>query len=115
MSQLFLQGLKDQRLQSGLITITEVDLSGDLQHCKIFVSIYANESKQRDEILNALSDAKGFLKGELTRRLQMRRVPEIVFKLDRGVEKGNSVLDLLGKLEEERKEKNQIRDSLDAE
>jgi ribosome-binding factor A len=45
------------------------------------------------------------VKGELGRRLKMRRTPEVVFVLDRGLEKGTSVLGLLNRLEEQRQEK----------
>ena len=39
MSQLLLNGLRDERVHQGIITITNVEVSGDLQHCRIFVSI----------------------------------------------------------------------------
>ena len=38
-AQLLINGIRDERVQQGMITITEVEVSGDLQHCKIFVSI----------------------------------------------------------------------------
>ncbi len=105
MSLLLLNGLRDHRIRSTMITITGVEVSGDLQHCKIFVSIFGN-SNQKNEVFSELEASQVFLKGELGRRLQMRRAPEVVFKLDRGMEKGTSVLDLLGQLEDERKTKN---------
>ncbi len=105
MSHLLLNGLRDHRIQSTMITITDVEVSGDLQHCKIFVSIFGN-TDQRNAVFSELEASQVFLKGELGRRLQMRRAPEVVFKLDRGMEKGTSVLDLLGQLEDERKAKN---------
>lgn len=108
-SQLINTGIRDQRIHQGMITITQVEVSNDLQYCKIFVSLFGEESI-KDEVLAGLEDSTGFLKGELARRLQMRRAPEIVFKLDRGMEKGASVLNLLGKLERERKSKEDIND-----
>ncbi len=105
MSHLFLNGLRTHRIQSPMITITDVEVSGDLQHCKIFVSIFG-DSNYKDAVFSELEASQVFLKGELGRRLQMRRAPEVVFKLDRGMEKGTPVLDLLGQLEDERKAKN---------
>jgi len=102
MSELLLNAVRDQRVQMSMITVTDVEVAGDLQHCKIFVSIY-EEAKLRDEIFSSLQSASGFLKGELARRLNMRRTPEVIFKLDKSMEKGNSVLNLLGQLEEKRK------------
>jgi len=48
------------------------------------------------------------VKGELGRRLNMRRTPEVIFHLDRGIEKGTSVLGLLNQLEERRQERGEI-------
>ena len=104
MSHLLLNGLRDHRVHSTMITITDVEVSGDLQHCKIFVSIYGDQN-QKYEVLEGLHAATGFLRGELGRRLHMRRSPEILFQLDRGLEKGTQVLNLLGKLEREREER----------
>ena len=101
-SQLLITGIRDERVQQGIITITEVEVSGDLQHCKVFVSIYGEEN-EKNLVMSGLHAASGFLRGELGRKLQLRRAPEIVFQLDRGLEKGNSVLTLLESLDKERK------------
>ena len=101
-SQLLINGIRDERVQQGIITITEVEVSGDLQHCKVFVSIYGEEN-EKNLVMSGLHAASGFLRGELGRKLQLRRAPEIVFQLDRGLEKGASVLTLLDSLDKERK------------
>ena len=105
-SELLINGIRDERVHQGMVTITNVIVSGDLQHCKIFVSIYGSEI-QIDEVFGGLQSASGYLRGELARRLQMRRAPEVVFQLDRGIEKGAAVLNLLGKLEDQRNEEEQ--------
>ena len=101
-SQLLINGIRDERVQQAMITITEVQVSGDLQHCKVFVSIYGDEN-QTKLVMSGLDAASGFLRGELGRKLQLRRAPEIFFQLDRGLEKGTSVLNLLERLDKERK------------
>ena len=111
-SELLINGIRDERVHQGMVSITEVEVSGDLQHCKIFVSIYGEE-EQRQQVLEGLQAASGYLRGELGRRLQMRRAPEVVFQLDRGIEKGTSVLHLLNRLEEEREERGEIPASSD--
>ncbi len=103
-SELLLHGIRDERVHQGMVSITDVEVSGDLQHCKIFVSIYG-EDADKQNVLEGLKAASGYLRGELGRRLQMRRAPEVVFQLDRGIEKGTSVLNLLNRLEEERQER----------
>ena len=100
-SQLLINGIRDERIHRSMVTITKVEVSKDLQHCKIFVSIYGEES-HKNLVMSGLDSASSFLKGELGRKLQLRRVPEIVFQLDRGLEKGTSVLTLLERLNHER-------------
>ena len=106
-SQLLINGIRDERVHHGIITITEVEVSGDLQHCKVFVSIFAEEN-QKNLVMSGLNAASGFLRGELGRTLQLRRAPEISFHLDRGIEKGTSVLNLLERLNKERNTKSDI-------
>ena len=104
MGQMLLNGIKNVSFNSAMVTITEVEVSGDLQHCKIYVSIYGNETEIED-VFAALEQSQIYIKGEMGRRLQMRRAPEVIFKLDKGMKKGNNVLNLLNQLEEERKTK----------
>ena len=106
-SELLINGIRDERVHQGMVSITGVEVSGDLQHCKIFVSVLADASA-REEVMDGLQAASGYLRGELGRRLQMRRAPEVVFQLDRGLEKGTSVLNLLGELEREREVKGDV-------
>ena len=106
-SQLLINGIRDERVHQGMVSITDVEVSGDLQHCKIFVSIFGDASDQ-PKVMEGLQAASGFLRGELGRRLQMRRAPEVVFQLDRGIEKGTSVLGLLNRLEDERRDRGEI-------
>ena len=106
-SQLITSGMRNEQLDQSMVTITTVEVSNDLQHCKIFVSLFGEE-KIKKAAFSALEAATGFIKGELARRLQMRRAPEIVFKLDLGITKGSSVLNLLGQLEKERESKKEV-------
>ncbi len=109
-SELLIHGIRDARIQKAMVTITEVELSGDLQHCKIFVSIFG-EAAQKSEVLEGLKASQGFVKGELGKRLKMRRTPEVSFQLDKGIEKGASILSILSKLEQERKQRGEVPSS----
>ena len=104
LSQLLISGIKDEKIQQSMVSITEVEVSNDLQYCKVFLSLLGDESS-KEYVISGLESAKGFVKGELARRLKMRRAPDVVFKLDKGIDKGSSVLSLLGKLEKERMSK----------
>ena len=102
-SELLVSGIKDERVSLGMVSVTNVEVAGDLQHCKIFVSVYGSADTQQ-QALAGLRSAASYVKGELSRRLNMRRTPEVVFQLDRGIEKGTSVLGLLNQLEQQRQE-----------
>jgi len=101
-SEMLVSGIKDERVQQGMVSVTSVEVAGDLQHCKVFVSIFGSDD-DREQAMAGLQAAAPYVKGELGRRLKLRRTPELVFVLDRGLEKGNTVLGLLQQLEADRR------------
>jgi ribosome-binding factor A len=101
-SQLLFSGIKDDRVATGMVSVTDVDVSGDLQHAKIFVSIYGSD-EARAETMAGLKSATGYVRGELGHRIRLRRTPEIIFLEDRSIERGTKVLSLINKLSQERK------------
>ena len=94
--------LENDLIREHFVNISKIDLSGDLQHCKIYITSRAEELV-RKEIVESLNIAKSFIRHNLGKRIEMRRVPEIIFKDDIVIDKGLSVLQLL----EELKHKNQ--------
>jgi ribosome-binding factor A len=113
-SELLVTGIKDDRVNLAMVSVTNVDVAGDLQHCKVHVSIFGTE-EDRQQALEGLRSASGYVKGELSRRLNMRRTPEVIFLLDRGIEKGTTVLGLINKLGAERLEKGDVPPGSDVE
>ncbi|BAY37118.1 ribosome-binding factor A [Nostoc sp. NIES-2111] len=100
-SQMLINGIKDDRVGTGMVSVTDVDVSGDLQHAKIYVSIYGTE-EAKAETMAGLKSATGFVRSELGARVRLRRTPEVTFIEDRSIERGTKVLSLLNKLENER-------------
>lgn len=94
--------LENELIRDHFVNISKIDLSGDLQHCKIYITSRAEELV-RKEIVESLNIAKSFIRHNLGKRIEMRRVPEIIFKDDILIDKGLSVLKLLDEL----KNKNQ--------
>ena len=94
--------LENDLIRDHFVNISKIDLSGDLQHCKIYITSRAEELV-RKEIVESLNMAKSFIRHNLGKRIEMRRVPEIIFKDDIVIDKGLSVLKLLDEL----KNKNQ--------
>lgn len=103
-SQMLMVGIKDDRVGAGMVSVTDVAVSGDLQHAKVFVSIYGTE-EARAETMEGLKAATGFVRSELGQRIRLRRTPEILFKEDTSMERGTRVLSLINQLSQEREEK----------
>jgi ribosome-binding factor A len=98
LSDLLRTRVKDPRV--GFASITRVEVSGDLRHARVFVSVLGSENEQEDTI-RALKHATGFLRHELASRLTLRFMPELVFKLDTSIQEGARILDLIHKSEME--------------
>jgi ribosome-binding factor A len=99
---MLLDGIKDDRVGVGMVSITDVNVSGDLQHAKIFVSIYGTEEARR-ETMEGLKSATGYVRSSLGQRVRLRRTPEVVFLEDRSLERGDKMLTLLNELSQNRK------------
>jgi len=76
--------LKDPRM--GFTTVTHVEISQDLQHAKVFVSIIGDRHVAR-QTMDALAGAAGFLRGELGRQIALRHTPALTFVEDRTTER----------------------------
>jgi ribosome-binding factor A len=85
--------LKDPRI-AALVTITEVRVTPDLKHARVFVSVMGDEAEQKSTI-RGLAAAVGYIRHELTERIQLRRAPEIHFILDQSEEYSQRIEDLL--------------------
>jgi len=85
--------LKDPRL-AGLATVTEVRVTPDLKRARVFVSVLGSEAEQA-AMIEGLASAAGFIRHELSERLQIRRAPEVLFVLDHSEEYGNRIDELL--------------------
>ena len=95
MSDLLLGELKDPRV--GFATITDVTVSNDLKYAKIYVSVLG-EPEQKNSTLQGLQKALGFVRTELGRRIRLRQVPEISFKLDQSLDQGARIMELLNEV-----------------
>ncbi|MBG1257954.1 30S ribosome-binding factor RbfA [Nostoc commune] len=113
-SQMLLNGIKDDRVGTGMVSVTDVDVSGDLQHAKVYVSIYGTD-EAKVETMAGLKSATGYVRSELGARIRLRRTPEVIFLEDRSIERGNKVLALLDQLNHERPPENlvSVEDSTD--
>lgn len=85
LSAIIASELKDPRV--ALVTITEVTVSQDLQHAKVYVTTLA-PAERRAELLSGLSSAAGFMRSLLGRRIKTFVTPELRFEYDGSIERG---------------------------
>ncbi len=81
---LIAQELQDPRL--AFVTVTRAEVSDDLRHCRVHVSVIGDRQAARQS-LDALRHASGFLRGELGRKIDLRHTPELIFIEDRSAER----------------------------
>lgn len=91
------RSVKDPRVQQGMISITGVDTTGDLKYCKVYLSVLGLQSER--ELMKGLKSASGYLRRELGQRVKLRNVPELIFQLDRSIEYGAHINEILNKLD----------------
>ena len=97
--------LENDLIRDHFVNISKIDLSGDLQHCKIYITSTAKETVRKEIVAN-LNTAKSSIRNNLGKRIEMRRVPEIIFKEDIVLDKGLSALKLLDELKNKHQDKN---------
>ncbi len=98
-SEVLRHEVRDPRV--GLATVTDVDVSPDLRHALVRISLFGEESDRR-EALAALRKASGFVRARLAKRANhLKYLPELVFELDRGAEHSDRIERLLESLHDE--------------
>ena len=80
--------VKDPRV--GFLTITDVELTNDLSHAKIFLTVLGSD-KEVENTFKALEKATGFIKSELGSRMRLRIIPDLTFEYDESIEYGNKI------------------------
>lgn len=96
-SVLLQRELKDPRI--GFVTVTGATVTQDLKYARIFVSVMGAPEEQK-ATMDALTSARGFIRREVASRMEIRAVPEIQFRLDKGAEYSDQIARLLNELKE---------------
>lgn len=91
-SQIIQEDLKDPRIE--FVTITSVDVSKDLKYATVFLSILGSDGAKR-ECLEGLTSAKGHIKSELGKRIRIKFLPDLRFKIDETIDEGIRISKLI--------------------
>ncbi len=103
-SSMLLTELKDPRL-SAMISITAVEVTSDGSYATVYLSVLGmdpaaeDSEKQQQDALDALNNAKGFIRKEIGHRVKLRHVPDLVFKIDKSMEYGRHISEIIDKLD----------------
>ena len=90
--------LKDPRIGFG--TVTRVEVSADLSHARVMVSVLGDDAARRNS-MEGLGSATAYVRREITRRLRLRRAPEVLFVLDQGLDEDSRIEALIQKLHQD--------------
>ncbi|MDP2479110.1 MAG: 30S ribosome-binding factor RbfA [Candidatus Palauibacterales bacterium] len=92
LSRLIRREVKDPRV--GLVTVTDVDVTSDLEHATVYVRTVESD-RSMEELLAGLHSAGGYLRHALGKELHLRRIPELRFEEDRSLERARRIEALL--------------------
>lgn len=109
-SEIMLRELKDPRL--GLVSLTRVEVSPDLRHARVFVSVLGS-AEEFSETVTALNGASGFVRHLLKPRMHVRHVPEISFRADHSMEHAETIARTLQQIQGEEKHEDDLDSSED--
>jgi ribosome-binding factor A len=110
-AQFLADGVKDPRVR-GLVTVTGVEVTRDLRHARVFVSIMGDDAA-RAETFDGLAGVAGHLRGRVGRALRLRAAPEIEFRNDASVAHAARIETLLEQVQREREAKKEADASAD--
>lgn len=113
-SQLLLTEIKDPRLAGRFISITDVEVTSDGSYATCYVTVMAciqgektidvDDSKKSEdekaEVIEGLKHAAGLMRTEISKKLSIRHVPELIFKIDNSMEYGNHIEKMIRELGE---------------
>lgn len=85
--------VKDPRV--GMVTVTEVEVTGDMAHAKIYYSTAEQDAKSAAELQKALEKTAGFLRSQLSKRMLLRTVPQLHFVYDASIDNGMKLTRLI--------------------
>jgi len=97
-SDIIRNDIKDPRLNA-MVSVTKVDVTKDLRYAKIYVSVFGDE-QSKENTLQALKSASGFMRKEIGARVNLRHTPEMIIQLDNTIEQGMHIESLLQKIKE---------------
>lgn len=104
-SELILRELKDPRLAAGMVSITAVEVTSDGSYATAYVTVlgldpkHEDKKKEQEDVIEALRSAKGLIRKEIGKKIKLRHVPELIFKIDTSMEYGRHIEEIIQNLD----------------
>lgn len=95
-ADIVMRKVKDPRL--GFVTVTDVELSDDLKAAKVFISVLKKD--EEETTIDILNSAKGLIRSEVSRRVRLKFIPLLDFRIDKSIEHGDKIDRLIKELKE---------------
>lgn len=108
LGEIIARRLKDPRI--GFVTVTDVEVTGDLQQATVFITVLGDNQKRQDT-LKGLAKAKGFIRTEIGQRIRLRKTPELMFEFDESSDYGNKIDSLLRQINKPTVEKERTEET----
>ncbi len=96
MSVIIRSELKDPRI-GVMVSVTRVETTNDIRHCKVFVSVLGDEN-QKNDVLNGLKNASGFIRKLIAEKINLRITPEFSFVIDDSFEQSLKINKIINDL-----------------
>ncbi len=92
-SEILHEEVKDPNLK--FVTVTGCEITNDLSFCKVY---FTTLSDDKEEVLKSLKSASSFIRGEVSKRIEIRHTPEIRFVFDESIEYGNKIEKIINEI-----------------
>lgn len=113
-SNFLINGAKDPRLNSRIISISGVDVTNDASYATVFISPLCLADEDRDkvytEVLEGFSKAKGAIRSQVSRDIKIRHTPELIFKIDSSMDYGRKIDSILDEIATQPKSDDAVAD-----
>ncbi len=104
-SELLMRELKDPRLSGRMISVTGVDVSSDGSHAAVYVTVLSTgggggdaAGAEEKSVIKALESASGFIRNDMGKKLHIKHIPELTFKIDTSLEYGRRMSEIIDSL-----------------
>ena len=98
-SYILMEEIKDEYIK--FVTITDCEITNDLSFAKVYFTVL--DSSKKEQTIKALNHAKSFIRGELSKRVDIRHTPELTFIFDESIEYGKRIENIIEEINNEDK------------